>query len=45
MVVFGQLVATIICGLFAEVKEGWRYMLGKLINGKYHMSQVLKVIL
>ena len=28
MVVGGQFAATVICGLFAGVEEGWRYMLG-----------------
>jgi len=28
LVVFGQFCATVVCGLFVEVHQGWRYMLG-----------------
>jgi hypothetical protein len=29
MVVGGQFAATVLCGLFSTVHEGWRYMLGR----------------
>jgi hypothetical protein len=32
MVVGGQFAATIICGLFSTVDQGWRYMLGKTVS-------------
>ena len=28
LVVAGQFVATVVCGAFADVKDGWRWMLG-----------------
>ena len=28
LVVAGQFVATLVCGAFAEVDQGWRWMLG-----------------
>ena len=44
MVVFGQLVATIICGLFAEVDGGWRYMLGNFESFIISLFELPKII-